>query len=366
MANATLLIAPSVYHSSDYIMSHVSRRNSILRRNPAGEENVTIRIEPSEGFGSQIYTPNALEGEVFDMPYGGASKIPDFTNLTLLGLIYANALNIALESSNNCIPGIGKSDWFAVRYGGKFNIQKRGSYNFRLASDDGSRLLIDGAIVIDNDGIHAIQSRSGQVYLNNGIHEIEVDYFQASHDSALQLFVIPPGGSEELFLPEYGAIDSYSAISESTSHITGEPNTLSVNESLIENQSIFMEGESPLDNNTMPFEERVRIPFNANLLPLLSSISYVGDTTFSNTSLSHVGGAVIPSDIKVVKFYSRPGGASITIDSRKIGKTPGKVELDLGESHNYSIEKSGYKPYKGTLQGPQDTMVQVPLEPNKK
>ncbi|MBN1323591.1 MAG: hypothetical protein JW986_06280 [Methanotrichaceae archaeon] len=54
-----------------------------------------------------------------------------------------------------------------------------GDYAFRLASDDGSRLFVDGKIVIDNDGVHTTRSVSGNIYLDRGEHFIEVDYFQS-------------------------------------------------------------------------------------------------------------------------------------------------------------------------------------------
>ena len=44
------------------------------------------------------------------------------------------------------------ADTFASRHTGFLKIRKAGKYTFYLSSDDGSKLWIDGALVIDNDG----------------------------------------------------------------------------------------------------------------------------------------------------------------------------------------------------------------------
>jgi hypothetical protein len=72
-----------------------------------------------------------------------------------------------------------------------------GVYEFRLHSDDGSYLFIDDRMVIDNDGKHAPESRSGRVSLATGEHLIKVRYAQTDDRMALQLFVLVPGASSE-------------------------------------------------------------------------------------------------------------------------------------------------------------------------
>src|SRR3954464_2981521 len=41
------------------------------------------------------------------------------------------------------------------------NAPADGSYSFRITSDDGSKLSIDGALVIDHDGLHGDTSKEG-------------------------------------------------------------------------------------------------------------------------------------------------------------------------------------------------------------
>lgn len=60
---------------------------------------------------------------------------------------------------------------------GFINIPEDGIYTFRLFSDDGSLLKIDGVTVVDNDGAHSPYEKSGQRALGKGLHPLEVRYF---------------------------------------------------------------------------------------------------------------------------------------------------------------------------------------------
>jgi hypothetical protein len=385
--NVTLENASLAYNPQDSAFIGIALISALnLTAGENASLDTSLNAEASVGFGSQNYRSDALEGEVFDIPDGVTSEIPDFENLSLLGLIYVDALNVLLESGNDSFPGIGKSNWFAVRYGGKFNIDKEGSYNFRLISDDGSRLLIDGATVVDNDGIHTIRSRSGQVYLQRGIHEIEVDYFQAGQDAGLQLFVTPPGGYEEIFRPGYGAVDHYNAMPLGANETEGITILPIVNWGITENRSILSENASPAENRTnligavslienrprLFFEGANLIEFQPNLFegasPVGTQLNMLagGSSNMYATSSISVGGISPMSDAMPVNFYSIPGGAKITIDKTSYGKTPSVVRVDPGKSHNYSIVKSGYRPCNGTISGHQNAMIQATLEPNKK
>ena len=55
----------------------------------------------------------------------------------------------------------------------------RGSYTFSLTSDDGSTLKIDDALVVDNSGHHASQTKSGHIVLDRGPHPVIVEYAQS-------------------------------------------------------------------------------------------------------------------------------------------------------------------------------------------
>lgn len=72
----------------------------------------------------------------------------------------------------------GDADNFSIRYSGYIQIDTQGSYTFYTSSDDGSKLFIDGTEVVNNDGGHGNQERSGSISLTTGLHDITVLYFE--------------------------------------------------------------------------------------------------------------------------------------------------------------------------------------------
>ncbi|RMF32386.1 MAG: DUF1080 domain-containing protein [Bacteroidetes bacterium] len=96
-------------------------------------------------------------------------------------------------------------DNFAIIFTGYLNIPKNNNYVFRLVSDDGSRLTIDGQVVIDHDGEHGASPKDGEVSLSAGYHPFKVEFFQSlggkmislqwkSFDDADSEFEIVPAG----------------------------------------------------------------------------------------------------------------------------------------------------------------------------
>jgi hypothetical protein len=67
---------------------------------------------------------------------------------------------------------------FSVRWEGYIEVRKSGEYQFRLKSDDGSRLYIGEQLVVDNAGRMGLQEAMGEVSLDPGLHPIRVDYVQ--------------------------------------------------------------------------------------------------------------------------------------------------------------------------------------------
>src|SRR5690606_11163883 len=84
-------------------------------------------------------------------------------------------------------------DHFALRHRGLIDIPADGLYTFATASDDGSQLLIDDRLVVDNGGLHGTVERSGTVGLRAGTHTIEVRFFEASGGETLTATWKGPG-----------------------------------------------------------------------------------------------------------------------------------------------------------------------------
>ena len=83
---------------------------------------------------------------------------------------------------------------FAAIYEGFIDIPEAGDYRFYTRSDDGSALYIDGERVVDNDGLHGMRTRWGQVSLEAGSHEIRVEFFQKHGGQGLEVGYEGPEG----------------------------------------------------------------------------------------------------------------------------------------------------------------------------
>jgi Metallo-peptidase family M12/PA14 domain/Bacterial Ig domain len=68
-----------------------------------------------------------------------------------------------------------------------------GLFTFELESDEGSRLFVGGELVVDHDGLHAMESRQGVVGLLPGLHRVRVEYFEAGGSAGLIVGNAPMG-----------------------------------------------------------------------------------------------------------------------------------------------------------------------------
>ncbi len=82
---------------------------------------------------------------------------------------------------------------YAVRFQGWFQPPRPGRWGFALDSDDGSRLWLDGRLVVDNGLRHARLRREGFIALEPGRHELRLEYSQTIGESYLAVACRPPG-----------------------------------------------------------------------------------------------------------------------------------------------------------------------------
>ncbi|MFM8330541.1 MAG: DUF1800 family protein, partial [Candidatus Methylumidiphilus sp.] len=135
---------------------------------------------------SDTAPPAPVAGGLFYQWYQGAwDKLPDFDKETPAGFGVAAALDLA------AIPA---TQDFAVRYEGYIDIATAGEYNFYTTSDDGSALFVAGQIVVNNDGLHGVQTRWGSVVLAPGRYPFRVAFFQRGGGQVLAVGYRNPAG----------------------------------------------------------------------------------------------------------------------------------------------------------------------------
>ena len=156
-------------------------------------------------FDSDVKPGHGLIGQVY-IPGGPIQFMPDFKRMIPLYTFAAANLDVPTRSYTEGFPIPQKQtvvEDFAIRFRGKLAIDTPGTYMFELLSDDGSKLYINGKLVVDNDGQHAPQSRQSYVALTAGFHLVEIQYFQGPRVLiALQWFYKPPNRPRQIVPPE--------------------------------------------------------------------------------------------------------------------------------------------------------------------
>jgi hypothetical protein len=100
-------------------------------------------------------------------------------------------------------PGLDRrfADTYATRYTGYLKVDTAGRYTLSLKSNDGSRLWLDGALLIKNNGVHRMRQRSRTITLSPGLHALRVDYFENTAAAGLTLSWVGPGISRQVVPP---------------------------------------------------------------------------------------------------------------------------------------------------------------------
>ena len=144
-------------------------------------DDVTLTVKPLVDQGNGPVTYAYYEGNW--------TTIPDFSSLTPQKTGKAHNFTIDVSS---------RDDGFGIQFSSFIEVPASGEYTFYTTSDDGSKLYINGKAIVNNDGMHGAQEKSGKVYLSKGAHAIRVDYFESSGGEVLEVRYAGPGISKQL------------------------------------------------------------------------------------------------------------------------------------------------------------------------
>ncbi|GFE66757.1 PA14 domain-containing protein [Litoreibacter roseus] len=81
----------------------------------------------------------------------------------------------------------GSTDTFGAKLEGQITVKEGGDYTFFAGGDDGLIVYINGEPLINNDGLHGFRTRSGEIDLEPGTYDIEVQYFENYGHAGLKL-----------------------------------------------------------------------------------------------------------------------------------------------------------------------------------
>lgn len=172
------------------------------------------------GNGDDIINGDYVFGYATDDP-GWHYEYYDFTsalnNLASAGFILnGGADNTNTPDSTGMTTSLNPSnfdtgDEFALKFETTLTITTGGSYTFQTRSDDGSALFLNGAQIIDNDGLHGSRTvTSAAQTLAAGTYTLEATFFENGGGQVMQVTMAGPdtGGS-------YTDLGNYSGVAYS-------------------------------------------------------------------------------------------------------------------------------------------------------
>ena len=127
----------------------------------------------------------AKNGLRYDYYEGKWSELPDFHKLK--SLRRGRTYEIDLKSIER------RTEEYGLMFEGSIKIDKEGEYTLFLSSDDGSRLTIDGAELVNNDGEHGVIEKAGTIRLSPGKHSLRIQFFQRGGGDSIELKYEGPG-----------------------------------------------------------------------------------------------------------------------------------------------------------------------------
>lgn len=195
VAGVALLSAAGVLHAQTFsdpgfVAETIYQGNGMISM--AFDHEGRLYVTEKQGRILQFEPNDEANQTAFSYQYfeGNWTQLPDFSSLTPVATGTATTIDVS--------PRL-RDDYFGLRFTGTFIAPVAGDYTFYTISDDGSRLYINGSMVVDNDGLHGSQERTGVITLAAGAHELVVDYFEAAGGEYLEAGYEGPNSPRQQF-----------------------------------------------------------------------------------------------------------------------------------------------------------------------
>lgn len=183
--------APTLSAPSSFTLAEGQITNFVVSAADADGKLSRLLVEPtfagseSSGWSAEFrnltFTPSSLAQINFDSP----------------ATLTTNVAVIDFPSTFSAPWPVGRvqSEQVASRFTGQLVVEKSGEHEFKLISDDGSEVRVDGVVVASRD--NGSGQVSARVSLAAGFHPIEVRHFNGGGPGGLRVLWTRPGAAEE-------------------------------------------------------------------------------------------------------------------------------------------------------------------------
>lgn len=196
-----------VYYGSQSRQTNSSEPSYTLTGLPVNTSyNITVKAVDNAGLFSpasnQITGTTSVSGLWYGHSTGAWTSLDQITNW--------DKPEYTGWVSNFTLAPRTQEEFFNFEFTGYLYIHSAGTYSFYLNSDDGSRLFIDGNVVVNFDGTHGPSSanegygiKSAGVFLTAGAHDIRVRFFENSGGQSLSVaYEGADTGNEKMYIPD--------------------------------------------------------------------------------------------------------------------------------------------------------------------
>jgi hypothetical protein len=111
------------------------------------------------------------------------NALPDFDTLTPIDSDVVSNIDYASTGGLFATSPLGNN--VGAVFEGYVQVTFPGLYVFETESDEGSRLWVGDELVVDNDGLHSMETQSGLIGLMGGLHHVRVEFFETSGNCGL-------------------------------------------------------------------------------------------------------------------------------------------------------------------------------------
>ena len=158
-------------------------------------QTVTVNVAPARTPENPLGGNPGLRVKFYDMT-PGLTSLPVFSTLTPYQTSFVSNINVPTTTGN--FSASNRTDNVGAVYAGYVSVPTTGLYTFFTTSDDGSRLFIGDTLVVENNGVHGSQERSGVIGLQAGKHAFRVEYFEATGSATLAARYQGPGIAKQI------------------------------------------------------------------------------------------------------------------------------------------------------------------------
>ncbi|HEY9550907.1 MAG TPA: family 20 glycosylhydrolase, partial [Prevotella sp.] len=174
---------------ADAVIRYTTDGSMPTEQSPLFKKGMTI--DKSVDFTFRTFDYAGRKGETFPTKFLKENYAPAMDvasskpGLTVAWHDYAGELCAEIENApfkaNYVTPEVmipeGVKGNIGLIFTGYIRVPENGIYTFKLLSDDGSLLYLDGNLTLDNDGGHSPKEKIAQHAMRKGLHPIMVKYF---------------------------------------------------------------------------------------------------------------------------------------------------------------------------------------------